>query len=240
MALTTTKAIVIHTLKFSDSSLIVKCYTKEYGLISFLVRGVLKPRRKGLKAGYFQPLTQLSIVFNHQKNKQLHSIKEAHVQFPYQSIFKDVKKQSIVMFLSEILNRVIQEEEQNMDFYEFLEASFLWLDVHDKVSNFHLFFLLNLTKFLGFYPDQNQSDFNAFNLEEGCFTNSVIGNYIIRGKELFLFKKLLGIKFDDINEISYSGKDRRDSLQLLLMYFQLHLNNFKTPKSLAILETIFS
>lgn len=240
MALTSTKAIVIHSLKYGDSSLIVKCYTQEFGLVSFMVRGILKPKKKGIKAGYFQLLTQLTIDFNHQKNKQLQSIKEAHVQFPYQSIFKDVKKQSIVMFLAEILNNVILEEEQNTDFFDFLEASFLWLDVHDKVSNFHLFFLLNLTKFLGFYPDRNQPDLMGFNLEEGCFTNSVIGNYIIRDKELFLFKKLLGINFDTINEISYSGKERRDSLELLLTYFKLHLNNFKTPRSLAILETIFS
>ena len=240
MALTSTKAIVIHTLKFGDSSVIVKCYTEAFGLVSFMVRGVLKPKKKGLKAGYFQPLNLLTIVFNHQKNKQLQSIKEAHVQLPYQSIFQDVKKQSIVMFLSEILNSVIQEEEQNSDFFEFLETSFLWLDLHDQVSNFHLYFLLKLTKFLGFYPDLHFENYTGFNLEEGSFTNSIIGNYIIRDRELFLFKRLLGINFDTINAISYSSKERRESLELLLTYFKLHLNTFKTPKSLDVLETVFS
>ena len=240
MALTSTKAIVINAIKFSDSSLIVKCYTKEFGLVSFMLRGILKPKKKGIKAGYFQPLNQLDLTFNYQKNKQLQSLKEAHVSFPYQSIFMDVKKQSILMFLAEVLGAVIQEEEENKPLYEFIEASFLWLDVNDRTSNFHLFFLLNLTKFLGFYPDRRNADALGFNLEEGNFTNSVIGNYILREKELFLFKKLLGINFDNISEVSYSNKERRESLELLLRYFKLHLNNFRTPKSLQVLETIFS
>lgn len=240
MSLTSTKAIIFNALKFSDTSLIIKCYTKEFGLVSFLLRGILKPKKKGMKAGYFQPLNQLELTYNHQKNKQLQNLKEAHVTYPYQTIFRDVKKQAIVMFLAEVLTSVIREEEENSGLYDFLEASFLWLDVHDKTSNFHLFFLVNLTKFLGFYPDRQSFDCNGFNLEEGRFTNAVVGNHILREKELFLFKKLLGINFDAISEISYSNKERRESLELILRYYKLHVNSFKSPKSLPVLEAIFS
>ncbi len=163
MPIVTTKAIVLSSLKFSDTSLIVKCYTEEEGLKSYLIRGILKPKKGGLKAAHFQPLTQLNIVANHNTKSTLNSIKEVQVLYPYKTIHSDIVKQSVVLFLSEMLSNSIQEEEQNTNLYNYLETAFIWLDAHDKISNFHLLFLLNLTSFLGFYPDTSENNKTGFN-----------------------------------------------------------------------------
>lgn len=239
MSLSTTKAIVISSLKYSDSSLIVRLYTLEKGLTSFLLKGILASKKGKLKAAYFLPLTQLQIVASIKSNRNLHSIREATVINHYSSLNQDIVKQSIVLFLSEILSNSIKEEEENSGLYQFLETSFLWLDTHDKVSNFHLFFLLQLTKYLGFYPDVSLIDFQGFNLLEGEFTNSAIGNHTIRGEKLISFKKLLGTNFDALEHISFSKKERTELLQTLTHYYELHLDGFKHPRSLNVLETVF-
>lgn len=240
MAVVHTKAIVISSLKYGDTSLIVKCFTEEEGVKSYLVRGVLKPKKKGLKAAYFQPLTQLKIIANHNTKNALNSIKELQVIQPYQTIHTDIIKQSVVFFLSEVLSNSIQEEEQNKTLYSYLETAFTWLDVHDKISNFHLLFLLNLTGFLGFYPDMSEKHKVGFNLLEGTFSDNLQDKNVISKNNFHQFKKLLGINFDNIEKVSYSKEERQLVLQTIIQYFKLHLGNFRKPKSLQVLETVFS
>jgi DNA repair protein RecO (recombination protein O) len=185
-------------------------------------------------------LNQLSVIFSHQEKRNLQLLKEAQVIHVYETIYTSIVKQSIVLFLSEILTSAIQEEENNTLLYEYLEHSLIWLDSHDQISNFHLLFLLNLTKFLGFYPDVSQSDKNGFHLSEGFFTDHLQIKEVIKGNEINQFKKLLGIHFDNVEYINYSKTERQRLLQILIRYFELHLGGFRVPKSLAVLETVFS
>jgi DNA repair protein RecO (recombination protein O) len=240
MALITTKAIVISALKYSDTSLIVKCFTLEDGIRSYMIRGVLKSRKGKLKAAYFQPLTQLIIEAKHSNRNSLNSINEAQVIHPYENIYTSIVKQSIVLFLSEVLSSIIKEEEKNEVLYEYIETGLIWLDTHDNIANFHLLFLLNLSRFLGFYPDLSESHKTAFNLLEGRFIDAEYEKLSITGNELILFKKLLGINFDGINTISYNKSERQVILRVIIRYFELHLEGFRKPKSLDILETVFS
>lgn len=240
MAVITTKAIVLSSLKYGDSSLIVKCLTSKEGVKTYLVRGVLKSKKGKIKAAYFQPLTQLNIQASHNNKGNLNSIKEIQVSTPYQSIYTSVFKQTIVLFLSEVLSSSIQEEEENQSLFSYIETSLIWLDTHDKISNFHLFFLLNLTKFLGFYPDTSESNLEYFNLIEGNFTNSTYEKEVISGENLFHFLKLLGTNFDSIDSIKFSKKERQQILGVIIRYFELHLDGFRNPKSLGVLETVFS
>ena len=240
MAVVTTKAIVLSSLKYGDSSLIVKCYTEEEGVKSYLVRGILKAKKGGLKVAYFQPLTQLTIVGNHNNKGTLNSIKEVQVSNPYQTIYRDIVKQSVVLFLSEVLSYAIKEEEKNEDLFEYLESGLTWLDLHDKIANFHLLFLLNLTRFLGFYPDLSERDKLGFDLVEGNFTDLTPYKNIISGNSYYQFKKLLGINFDEIENVSFGKQERQIVLKIIIQYFELHLDGFMKPKSLQILETVFS
>jgi DNA repair protein RecO (recombination protein O) len=240
LAAITTKAIVLNAIKYSESSLIVKCFTKDDGLKSYLLRGILKPKKKGITAAYFQQLTQLKIVANHNTKNALNSLKEVHVENPYKTIYTNIVKQTIVLFLSEVLANTIQEEEKNEHLYHFLETAFIWLDVHDKIANFHILFLLNLTKFLGFYPDTNYANKNGFHLKEGYFTEFTSEKNIISGNQLYQFKKCLGINFDELEKVSFSKKERQLVLQTIIRYFELHLDGFRNPKSLPILEAVFN
>jgi DNA repair protein RecO (recombination protein O) len=240
MAVVTTNAIVLSSLKYGDTSLIVKCYTQEEGVKTYLIRGVLKPKKSGLKAAYFQPLTQLRIVANHNSKSTLNSIKELQVIHPYKTFHTDIVKQSVVLFLSEVLSNSIQEEEQNLALYEYLETAFIWLDVHDRVANFHLLFLLNLSGFLGFYPDTSDKNKKGFDLLEGVFSDNIHEKNVISKNDFYQFKKLLGIIFDTLENVTYSKEERQLVLKVIIQYFKLHLDSFRNPKSLQVLETVFS
>ncbi|WP_456461520.1 DNA repair protein RecO [Lutibacter sp.] len=235
----TTKAIVIKSIKYGDTSLIVTCYTKNCGIKTYLLKGILKSRKAKIKPAYFQPLMQLNLTVNHNNKGGLNSIRDIEILHFYNSIYTDIKKQTIALFLAEIVYYAIREEEQNNTLYKYLETSFLWLDTHDDISNFHLLFLLNLTKFLGFYPKTNLSNNTYFDLLEGSFTNFNKVNSVT-GSNLIQFKKLLGINFEVLHTIDFSATNRQTVLSILIQYFELHLGGFKKPKSLAILKSVFS
>ena len=238
--LVTTKAIVFSGIKYKDSSLIVKCLTKEDGIQSYLVRGVYKSKRGGLKPALFQPLTLLELTSNHKKDGSLNFIKEARVYQNYSTIQTNIYKNTITQFLSEILTLVIKEEEQNKPLFDYIESAMLWLDQNEHSANFHLLFLLNLTRYLGCYPDTSNMDCEYFNLETGNFEATRTSNYSIFDKKLTVLKTLLGIKFDALENVKLAAKDRNEFLLMLLDYFNLHLFDFKRPRSLEILSKIFN
>ncbi|WP_033959777.1 DNA repair protein RecO [Psychroserpens jangbogonensis] len=234
------KAIVISKIRYRDNDLIAKCFTKQKGLVSYLIRGALKNNKGKSKAVYFQLLSQLQIEENFKANQSLQYIKEVKIDYIYRSVHTNVFKSSIAMFLAEILSTVLIEEEQNLQLYEYLEVTFKWLDYQDEFSNFHLLFLLNLTQYLGFYPENTNSDALYFNLSNGLFENQKSNVYSVSGENLMLLKRLLGIKFDELKTIKISSKQRQSFLTMLLLYFELHLGSFKKPKSLQVFNQVFN
>ena len=238
--LVATKAIVLSSIKYGDTNLIVKCFTEEEGCKSYMLRGVLSSKKGKVRKSYFQPLSQLKIIANHNSKGNLNSIKEVVMEYTYRTNYTNIYKQSIVIFLSEMLNSSLQEEEENRALFEYIETSLKWLDLHHDFANFHLLFLLNLTRFLGFYPDASNNDLNYFDLEEGVFKNNLgLGKSTISGAVLFDFKTLLGTNFDIIDKIKLTAQKRHEVLKVLIRYFELHLNGVKPPKSLEVLRAVF-
>ena len=236
----TTKAIVLSSLKYGDTSLIVKAFTASDGIKSYLVKGVLASKKGKIKTAYFQPLMQLELSANHKNKGTLESIREARVNYHYQTLHTDMAKSAMTLFLSEMLGNSIFEEERNEGLFHFLEASLQWLDTHGDISNFHLFFLLGLTKYLGFYPDTTDGNAPYFDLQEGGFIQTASLNPMISGGNLNYLKKFLGINFDAIHTIKMKKTNRQELLESLVLYFELHLQGFRKPKSLAILNEVFS
>ncbi len=241
-----TKAIVLTSLKFGESDLIVKCFTEE-GIKTYLLKRILKtinkkPNRsfRKLNTSYFQPLTQLNILANHNNKGTLNSIKEARISFLYQSISTNVFKQAIAFFLAETLSYALYEEEKNPRLFQYIETAFIWLDTHDRTANFHLLFLLNLTKYLGFYPQLENKNYDYFDLSEGHFINTKPKANFIFGEKLILFKSLIGINFDVIGKLQLNSKSRIIMLDILLEYYELHLSGFRKPKSLSVLKEVFA
>jgi DNA repair protein RecO (recombination protein O) len=237
--LSTTNAIVLSKLKYRDHDIIVKTYTEEYGVISFLVRGVLKSKKNTSKIAYFQALSQLQIVFNYTKKRTLYTLKDVKINNVYGSLHSHVLKSAVAMFLSEVLNLVLQEEDKDEELYRYLETALLWFDTDTDYSNFHLLFLLNLCKYLGFYPDDTQIHFNYFNLQYGSFEMKGHGRYSVSGENLTLLKCLLGMTFDQLHTIKINAKKRQSFLNMILLYFELHLGSFRMPKSLEVFNQVF-
>lgn len=235
-----THAIVLSKIKYRDHDVIVKCYTKNRGIASYLLRGVLKSKKGTTQIAYFQPLSQLEIEENYRANQSLQFIKDVKLSVPYVSMHTNVFKASIVMFLSEVLSATLKEEEANPTLYEFLETTLQWLDHELDFANFHLLFLLELTKHLGFYPETTQMDLPYFNLRSGSFELRAHAPYTVSGENLEFIKQLLSNKFDTLNSIKLHSKQRQSLLNLLLLYFDLHLSDFKKPKSLQVLNQVFS
>lgn len=238
--LITTNAIVLSKLKYKDNDLIVKCYTEQLGTVSFLLRGVLNNKKRGAKIAYFQLLSQLQLVIIYKENRSLQIIKEVKLSHLYTSIHSNILKSSIALFLAEILSNTLKEEEQNNTLFSYIETTLLWLDTHTEYSNFHLLFLLNLTKYLGFYPEEINTEYSFFNLLDGKFEIKQQSKYSISGENLKLLKTLLGTTFDALSLVKINSKQRQSFLSMILLYFELHLGSFKTPKSLQIFNQVFS
>ncbi|HKK11717.1 MAG TPA: DNA repair protein RecO [Flavobacteriaceae bacterium] len=235
-----TEAIVLSKLKYRDNDLIVKCYTRQKGITSYLVRGALKSQKGSSKSAYFQPLSFVSIEENYRTNRSLQSIREIKLDYQHKTLQTNVLKGAIVMFLSEVLTSVLKEEEQNEPLYNYIESSLRILDNANKFSNFHLLFLFNLTKFLGFYPDNLNMTFKYFNLSSGLFESQKNALYSISGENLNTLKQLLKTDFETLHTLKLNSKQRQSFLNMLLLYFELHLGDFKKPKSLQILNEVFN
>ncbi|RAR71269.1 DNA repair protein RecO [Flavobacterium aciduliphilum] len=233
-----TKALVLSSQKYQEKSLIVKCFTATDGIKSYFVPNAFSGKKNQQKKAYFQPLTLLELEANHKNKGTLEYFKEIKLATPYYSIHTDITKSTIVLFLSEIIAHSIHEEEKNQDLFTFFETALLWLDSHDEAFNFHLITLLQLTKFLGFYPEDSQIDACFFDVKEGVFTSHA-NQHTFSESETTLLKKLIALKFDSPQK-TFTGVERHQVLNLLLHYYTLHLEGFQKPKSLDVLKEVFS
>lgn len=233
-----TKAIVLGALKYQEKSLIVKCFTQSNGIKSYFVPSAFSSKKSNPKIAYFQPLTIIDIVANHKNKGTLEYFKEIQLAVPYFTIPQDIVKSTIVLFLSEVLYHAIQEEEKNESLFAFLETAFIWLDTHDTIANFHLIFLLELTKFLGFYPDDSDIHLPFFDMVEGNFTPYQSMN-CIDASETLLLKKVMELKLDSPQKL-FIASERQSILKIILDYYSLHLVGFQKPKSLEVLSEVFS
>ena len=238
--LVSTKAIVLSKIKYKDYDLIINCYTENYGIVTYLVKNALKTKKGKFKPAYFQPLTLLEIEADHKDNRSLQYFKDIKLHYNYSTLHTNVVKSTMVMFISEVTSNILKEEEQNLALYNFLETTLIWFDESETNTNFHLMFLVELTKYLGFYPELPTKGASYFNLEAGKFQSTKSNIYCISGEHLAYLKQLLGIKFDVSKSLDINSKQKREFLNMILLYFKLHLDGFKQPKSVTILNQVFN
>lgn len=236
--LLTTKAIVLNSIKYAEADLIVRCYT-EVGIKSYLIKGVYRSKKGNLHPAMFQALTQLEITANYKPARNLHFIKEAKVINAYTYLNTEIVRQTMALFTAEILHHALKEEEENLPLYRFLETALSHLENDGHIANFHLIFLIKLSKFLGFYP-KTMVEKRYFDLTEGIFTDQVLSNHYISGRNVTLLKQLIGMDFDANNAKMLDKENRSELLEYLLLYYQIHLTGFKRPKSLEVLKAVYS
>ena len=235
------EALTLTTIKYGDSSLIAACYTKQYGLQSYMLKGILASRtKKKIPKSLFEPLSLLEIEAPKNPTDRLGYIKEAKLNYPYASIPFDLRKKTLLFFLAEVIHQVVKEEQEaNIELYSFLKKRMLWLDVEENVGLFHIKLMLDLSKFIGFYPNITDQNAPYFDLETGCMSQTKPRGAFLEGSIKVAWIQLLGMEFDSVGEIKLSRKEKSTVLDFAVQYFELHLQQFKSPRSTKILNEIF-
>ena len=237
-----TKGIVLHQFKYSENSIIVKIYTQELGLQSYIIKGA-RSKKSPIKANIIQPLALLDLVVYKKEKSTLQNIKELSNSNPQSSIPFDLHKSAIALFIDEILYKCIKEEEPDSSLFEFIYHSINILDLKtENFANFHLFFLVKLTKYLGISPQDNYSEANPyFDLREGCFKNSqpIHENFMEKTCSRHMHS-LIFLHFDKMEELKINSLERRILLQKLIEYYELHITRLSDIKSHQVLESVMS
>ena len=239
-----TKGIVLRTVKYGETSVIVSIFTEAFGLQSYLVNGVRVSSKKGSgKANLFQPTAILDLVVYHNELKQLQRIKEFKWAHIYSQILSDVKKNAVAVFMIELLAKCVKQPEANAELFQFTEDSFLHLDeCEDAVmANFPLFFSLHLPVFFGFRIDDNYSETNKYlDLQEGSFVPFAPGHpHFLDEKQAFITSQLLKVQQpEELKDIKLNHETRRNLLFAYERFFALHIQDFGTMKTLPVLREI--
>ena len=234
------KAFVIRSIKNGETSLIVSCYLEDIGYKTFIVKGVYGSKKSKFSKAHFFPLNIINLNYSYTEGKNLGFIKEVKTEKLYKSLHLDIQKSSVIIFLSEILNSIFKEETLvNKDLFIFLLNTLSWYDQVKSCNNFHLKFLIELSRFIGFYPNINNENDSFFNLESGSTSATQSIGTNIRGNDLTLFKEFLGTEFEDLNSMNTKNESRTRILNYIIDYYSLHLQMFKTPKSINVFAEIF-
>jgi len=235
-----TRGIVLKYVPYSETSIIVKIFTENFGLQSFIIKGV-GSKKSGSKLAIFQPLNLVEFAVNHNENKSIHYLKDPNLSFHYQSIPLDLNKRSILFFLVELLYKTLKEEAEDKPLFEWLFNTLTWFDLSEKnILNFHLIFMIQLSRFLGFSPkDKHKRENYFFDIIEGEFTDQQPSHpQYISGNNAKQLLALYNCSFEESDHIKISNSDRRKILDLLVSFYQIHMPGFGEMKSLEVLKVI--
>lgn len=241
-----TKGIVLKTVKYGETSLVVTIFTELFGVQTYLVNGVRVSTKKGSgSANLFQPAAILDLVVYHNDLKNLNRIKEFKWAVIFQQILSDVKKNTVALFIIELLTKCLKQPEGNPDLFQFTEDVFLHLDECNAavMANLPLFFALHLTHFFGFRIDDNYSTINHYlDLQEGSFVAEQPQHpYFLDDKQSVVTSQLLKImQTEELEDIKLNHDFRRILLQAYENYYVLHINDFGSMKTLPVLKEILS
>lgn len=236
-----TRGIVLHTTRYGESSLVVHCYTEQYGRQTYMIKGVRKSRKQN-RSNLFQPLFILDFEIYHKDSREIQLVKEVNRSVPLNSIPFDITKSTQAIFMAEILYRVIREEEPNPMLAHFLIHTIQYLDALESSSaDFHIVFLLQLSRHLGFYPQNNYGDGNTlFNLNSGLFKSFMADPDLqLDEADSLLWNQYMLLDFQSIKDAGFNSTHRKIMLNNLVRYFKFHVHGMGDIRSLEVLHTFF-
>lgn len=236
-----TRGIVLHTTKYGESSLVIHCYTEQAGRQTFMVKGVRKSRKQN-RANLFQPLFILDFEVYHKDSRDIQLVKEVSRAIPLNSIPFDITKSTQAIFIAEVLYRVVREEESNPVLANFLISTIQYLDTMEEASpDFHILFMFQLSKHLGFYPQNNYAaDRSFFNLVSGRFKTQ-FGDpevFLDQGASE-LWNRFLSSDIQSVRGERFNGVQRKNILDNLVRFYKLHVSGMGDIRSLEILHAFF-
>ena len=239
--LTKTQAIVLHAIKYGETRLIVDMFTKVFGRQAFIVSIPKTPKGK-VKKQFFQPLTILEIETDIRPRQQLQKLHDVRLAAPFASIPFEPDKLAISLFVAEFLYYALRSEQRNELLYEYLENSIVWLDgQQSSFANFHLVFLLRLTRFLGFYPNlDDYKDGDYFDLRESVFMPvPPVHRDFLHPEEAQKVQLMMRMDFPTMHLFRMSRQERNRLLEVSLKYYRLHLPDFPEMKSIEVLQALY-
>lgn len=237
-----TKGIVLRSVKYGETSLVVNIFTELYGLQSYLVNGVrTASRRGGAKTAFFQPASLLDLVVYHNQFNNLQRIREYKWAVLYQNIFSDVIKNAVAAFMIELLSKCVKEPEANPDLFYFLEDALTHLDeaTPQTTANFPLFYALHLAYFFGFrMADEYDSENIYLDLREGIFVPlQPQHQHYLQDREAEITSLILKAQQpSELEDLHLNQEFRRRLLHAYEQFYALHLPEFGSLKSLPVLR----
>lgn len=218
-----TKGIVLHKVKYGDSSLIAHIYTRDFGRQSYIVNGV-RGKKSKFHFNHFQVLTILDMEVDHKPNREIQRIRELSIEHPFHHIHTDIVKNTIALFVGEVMYRCLKDIESNYPLYDYLESAIQMLDFTEKGTvNFHLIFLVQFTRFLGIYPE-NSAELDMYQPKDSEVKLHELVNY----------------KLKDLALLSLDGSTRNMLVSAMVEYYYFHLEGMGKISSLKILQDVFS
>lgn len=241
-----TKGIVLRTVKYGETSIIVTIYTELFGIQSYLVNGVRTSTKKGPgKANLFQPAALLDMIVYHNELKNLQRIKEFKWGYLYKHIFFDVMKNAVALFMVELLQKTLKQPEANPDLFHFVEDAFIHLDegTDQVLANYPLFFALHLATFYGFRLSDEYTEHNHYlDLQEGEFVHEhPVHPHFLQGQYSYITSQLLRVmQPHELEELRLNQETRRILLQAYQVFYALHVQDFGVMKTLPVLQEVLS
>lgn len=235
------EGIVLRSIKYSDNSLIIHLFTRERGRISCMVKKV-RSKNSGFAPSFFHPFNFILAEIFYNPRKEIHTIKEVSLKHSLPNFNLDPGRLAIIMFLSEVMNKAIRYQHTDEHLYDFIVSSVTRFHQEQQPSsNFHIYFLLELTKYLGFYPLNNFSNTEKiFDLLNAQFVAESSGSQTLDIEVSSVLNKFLALPSGNWWEIPLSGSTRRKSIESLLNFYTLHTGIQMDTKSLDIFAEIFN
>lgn len=236
----TAQAITLNCTKYSDNKLIVNTYTRELGRAAFAIR--IPQNRKSSPLPYCQPLFINEIEYNSAPEAEIKQASKIAPSYTYTSIPFSTTKTTTAMFITEILAKVLNFSEKNEELYDYITSSLKLFDQNEvNGKNFHLKFLLQITKYLGFYPANRYSELRpCFDIANAKFTaNITSARQAIHPPYSEIFSRILDYDYIPCDFIPLSGSDRSFLLEKIIDYYRYRFENIAAVKSLEVLKTVF-
>ncbi|HKL08591.1 MAG TPA: DNA repair protein RecO [Bacteroidales bacterium] len=236
-----TRGIVLHHIKYSETSVIATIYTEQFGRQAFMINGV-RGKKSKIKANILQPLYLLNMEAYHKTTRDLQRVKEIQNACIFNSLPYDLKKSTLALFIAEILNQTLREQEPHPELFNYLYHSIQMLDVKEEgLANFHIYFLLHLTKYLGFFPNNNFSESNPyFDLIKGIFTPfKPLHSDTLSKEESEILSRLLVFSDNQHEKLKMNYLLRVGILGKILKYYKLHHEGVSDIRSFQILKEVF-
>lgn len=239
-----TRGIVLKTIKYGETSLIARIYTEQLGLQSYLIGSVRSTQAKH-KAALLQPLSLLDMVVYHKKGKSIQHLKELRPAHLFRQLPFEVIRSTLALFVAEVLYKTLKEEEANEPQFEFLYQFVQYLDLsRHSLANVHVAFLVEMSAYVGFRPHNNfdrAQQRTVFDLMEGSFSTHTPTQHPYYA-ELPLseqLSQLLDTPIANAHQLRLTADTRRQLLQLLLVYYRLHIENFGETHAWQVLTSVF-